>query len=228
MRKRQPIQPGEKFGRLKAIKVIEKHPVRGHKWLCICSCPNYTAVEAYASVLRTGKIKSCGCFPKGAASVAKKYFAFGQEMTISELAEKSKEFHDEPLQYDIIYDRITSGWDAERAVKAPRWKKTFFAFGKEMTMDDLRGKSKDFHRVPLSQQLIRKRLAMGWDIEKAVTTPRKLGGGKKKRNLSLEEIAALSGEYLGEPLSIGTVRKRLKLGWSIEEVAKTPRFSRRK
>ena len=51
----------EKFGRLLAIKRIEK---QGHNniWVCLCECGNTTKVQE--SNLISGHTKSCGCLRK--------------------------------------------------------------------------------------------------------------------------------------------------------------------
>lgn len=52
---------GKRFGRL---IVIERSPsVKGHtRWRCVCDCGNTTIV--FASPLKSGSTKSCGCLHK--------------------------------------------------------------------------------------------------------------------------------------------------------------------
>jgi hypothetical protein len=52
----------QRFGRLVAIRPIEKRS-KGHiAWECICDCGNIVVVAS--SRLRSGKTKSCGCLSK--------------------------------------------------------------------------------------------------------------------------------------------------------------------
>lgn len=53
---------GEKFGRLKAIKFINKKDSENGRssWLCECDCGNDLVVESYS--LRKNKTFSCGCY----------------------------------------------------------------------------------------------------------------------------------------------------------------------
>ena len=55
------IQPGEKYGRLKTIRPIEKCG-KHWKWLCKCDCGNETIV--YGDNLKRGHTESCGCLKK--------------------------------------------------------------------------------------------------------------------------------------------------------------------
>lgn len=68
-KKRRPIVPGEKFGRLTVIKQVEK-PVSGPRggkasgkyYLCKCECGKDVTVQS--SLLRNGHTQSCGCLQK--------------------------------------------------------------------------------------------------------------------------------------------------------------------
>lgn len=65
---------GERFGRLLVIERAEDYvPPSGNKkimWKCKCDCGNETIV--YASALRRGKTKSCGCIARENAKVLTK------------------------------------------------------------------------------------------------------------------------------------------------------------
>lgn len=50
---------GRKFGRLTALKRIEKNKDRNWKWLCECDCGKQALV--LGASLTTGNTKSCGC-----------------------------------------------------------------------------------------------------------------------------------------------------------------------
>lgn len=50
---------GQKFNLLTAISRGEKRPVGGYLWLFLCDCGNTKYI--YASVVKSGKTKSCGC-----------------------------------------------------------------------------------------------------------------------------------------------------------------------
>ena len=51
---------GQKFGRLTAIKVVDKTTRFESIWLCKCDCGNLTKVPC--TRLKSGKTKSCGCY----------------------------------------------------------------------------------------------------------------------------------------------------------------------
>ena len=52
---------GKKFGKLQVVKISHKN-AQGVFWECICDCGVKTVVRA--TLLRSGKTKSCGCFSK--------------------------------------------------------------------------------------------------------------------------------------------------------------------
>jgi len=56
---------GQTFGRLTVISLLPKIEGKGRKWLCLCSCGNYTKVETCS--LSGGKTRSCGCLSKEVA-----------------------------------------------------------------------------------------------------------------------------------------------------------------
>jgi len=47
------------YGRLTAIKEVNREAGKGVRWQCRCECGAYT--EAFARELRAGGVKSCGC-----------------------------------------------------------------------------------------------------------------------------------------------------------------------
>lgn len=52
---------GQRFGRLKVVEKVST--VKGQiRWKCKCDCGNYT--EAFASHLRSGNVRSCGCLAR--------------------------------------------------------------------------------------------------------------------------------------------------------------------
>jgi hypothetical protein len=60
---------GKKFGRLIVVSFYEWIPkIKQSKWLCKCSCGNYTYV--LGGNLKKGTTKSCGCLQKERASEA--------------------------------------------------------------------------------------------------------------------------------------------------------------
>jgi len=53
---------GQTFGRLTIIKRVENDKWKHIRWLCRCVCGKQTVV--YASNLKNGHAKSCGCLRK--------------------------------------------------------------------------------------------------------------------------------------------------------------------
>jgi len=52
---------GQKFNRLTVLKLAKQRDLRT-RWICKCECGKTKEIEAYA--LKSGGIKSCGCFKK--------------------------------------------------------------------------------------------------------------------------------------------------------------------
>ena len=53
------IVAGQRFGRLVALVRVENGVGGKVRWLCRCDCG--TEVEVFASGLRSGRTRSCGC-----------------------------------------------------------------------------------------------------------------------------------------------------------------------
>lgn len=56
-RRRQPVKPGDRFGRLVLVRQINKNP--GAKWETLCDCGNKKV--ARTASMRNGDTTSCGC-----------------------------------------------------------------------------------------------------------------------------------------------------------------------
>lgn len=65
---------GLKFNRLSVIKFLETRGNSSHAyWLCKCDCGN--EIEVRASHLKTGTVKSCGCYASEVSSKRLKEYA---------------------------------------------------------------------------------------------------------------------------------------------------------
>lgn len=53
------IVPGQRFGRLVAVARVENGAGGKVRWRCRCDCG--VEVEVFASGLRSGRTRSCGC-----------------------------------------------------------------------------------------------------------------------------------------------------------------------
>jgi hypothetical protein len=62
--KRIFICPNMTFGRLKTIKMCGWCYTRGYKWLCSCSCQEGKEIEVFSWDLKSGNVRSCGCWGK--------------------------------------------------------------------------------------------------------------------------------------------------------------------
>lgn len=52
----------QKFGRLTAVREVERNKSNQRQWLCECECGNAKVVRMHS--LRSGETKSCGCLPR--------------------------------------------------------------------------------------------------------------------------------------------------------------------
>ena len=55
---------GRRFGRLVVVKATDKRSGRAIVWRCLCDCGKN--VEVRSTILRSGRVKSCGCIKKEA------------------------------------------------------------------------------------------------------------------------------------------------------------------
>jgi len=65
-----PIRPGDKFGRLTVIGIVENSPTKNRKWKVECICG--AEKQVWASTLRGGQTKSCGCLLRKYAHIGEK------------------------------------------------------------------------------------------------------------------------------------------------------------
>lgn len=56
------IKPGDKFGLLETLEIVNKSKNGTYNWKCKCECGNETIVPT--SRLKIGRCKSCGCYRK--------------------------------------------------------------------------------------------------------------------------------------------------------------------
>lgn len=91
---------GQKFNKLKVIKLLGKDKYNSRLWDCLCDCGNSIAV--ISSNLIRNKVKSCGCYikfifkekrlPEGEASFNRKYADYKRKAENRNIAfELSKE-----------------------------------------------------------------------------------------------------------------------------------------
>jgi len=114
-RARQMIDlTGMKFGRLTVIREI---PVKGGKrrFICLCACGNEKEVSF--SNLRTGHVKSCGCY-----SVECRANSAVLTVTYDGVTKTLKQWaKDLGLNYHTIFNRICiKKWPIEKALCAPK------------------------------------------------------------------------------------------------------------
>lgn len=70
---------GQKFNHLLVLKVSEKKSKSGAMWECVCDCGKRTHVASFK--LRSGAIKSCGCYRKELLTNLKHGYARGKDRT---------------------------------------------------------------------------------------------------------------------------------------------------
>lgn len=63
--RREPVQIGERFGRLEVLRVYSPRRRDQFRVLCLCDC--LEVLSTTSTHLRAGKLKSCGCFRRDRA-----------------------------------------------------------------------------------------------------------------------------------------------------------------
>jgi len=86
------------------------------------------------------------------------------------------------LKYNTILARLSYGWTVEQALQRPQQRGRKPGQRKDAHMITYRGKTQsvgDWEReYSLRRDLLVQRLGLGWDIERALTTPKELRKGK--------------------------------------------------
>lgn len=90
---------GKRFGRLVAIKRLEKKRGRQFIWVCVCDCGKETLVPR--NYLTSGNTRSCGCLKK--ENIEKAWQANRKEFRVSETKEYKRDFQRKKLLNNKLY-----------------------------------------------------------------------------------------------------------------------------
>lgn len=142
---------------------------------------------------------------------AKTYMFNGETHTLSELSKISG------IGDNIIRARIKAGWSVEKAVsekeiaKNVALKSYYIYKDKRLTIAEIAKISE------MDEKLVRKRIHLGWDIEKIINTKPKIKKNYEqlKEGLTIDYICVASG------MSKSTVISRLNQGWDIKSIMET-------
>ncbi len=191
---------GKRFNHLIAISIAGKNKNRGLIWLCKCDCGNFK--EIYASHLKNGNTKGCGCLQK--PSVTKHSHAIhGKETS-------------EYYSWNNMKDRCANPKYAHyknyggRGIKVcDRWINSFENFFKDMG-----------HRPSEKYSLDRKNNDGNYDPDNCRwATPKEQALNRRNNIRYIIDDESMTIEQMSEKYNINknTLRTRLRRGWSIEE-----------
>ncbi len=156
--------------------------------------------------------------------------AFGETRTLAEWA------GDDRCQVSLkrLDERLRAGWDVERALSQPprtvRRDATHAAFGEVKTLTQWL----DDERCTVSRNTLRQRIAAGWPVEAALTTPRghalapeeaaAIGRTPPRTYAAFGEAKQLSAWARDErcAVSYDTLSHRLHAGWDFQEALTAP------
>ena len=109
MPKRQPLLPGQRFGRL----VVESEERPSVKWRAVCLCDCGNRVSVLEQNLRNGRAQSCGCRNRELAS---------ERMRAMELATR-----------DGRSESVRKAWEADDGTRRRRWPRSTGLTGYRVT-----------------------------------------------------------------------------------------------
>lgn len=156
------------------------------------------------------------------------------------LVEWAEQYH---IRKDVLGSRLRYGWSLGEALTTPVDKSSNVSTGRREWAKE-QGKGLEFNGeirlvcewaelYQMPKQTIYDRLALGWSLERALTTP--IGGvdkktssreGKRKNGkglLTFNGETKLISEWAEQyHMSTATLKHRLERKWSIEEALKTP------
>ncbi len=205
---------GKRFGRLIVLRYVDKDKWRDSRWLCLCGCGNEKII--LGNNLKRGAIKSCGC------------------LSIEKLIKRStKHGHSRRKQHSKTYtawshmiSRCTNpndinyhNYGGRGITVCKRWRK-FENFLEDMGEPPSAKHSID--RIDNNGNYCKSNCRWATDTEQQRNTRR---NHSVTYNGKTQCIAAWAEEY---GINDGTLRSRLRLGWSIEKALTTPVKKRRK
>ena len=204
------------FGRLEVVEYVGKYKYGGSLWRCRCICGGETVTRSQK--LNSGHSKSCGCFIKDASKHRRtKSFDYRGSQLWNTYYNVKKRCENTNCQYYYCY--------GGRGIKC-EWT-SFGEFLKEnldkfnYAKKKFEGKRLSIERIDVNGNYNKKNVT--WiplrDQAKNMTTNVKLSFQGVTMNIA-DWAKTESCRKLR--IKSGTIRDRLKLGWSIEKTLTTP------
>jgi len=208
---------GKRFGRLTVIKYGGKNNWGKSRWLCECDCGSKVVVNS--SSLNSGHTKSCGCLQKEKATISCLNRTIHGHKRVKKI---SKTY----VSWCGIIQRCTDPHYNEyeyyggRNIRVcKRWRNSFENFLEDMGE---RPEGRQIDRINNNGNYCKSNCR--WVTSKT--------NNRNKRNNHLETYDGKTQCLTAWAEDIGidrrTIKKRLKLGWSIEKALTTPVKKRRK
>lgn len=145
------------------------------------------------------------------------YVAFGEQKTMTAWLSDPRC----SVGYECLHGRLRLGWTFEEALTTPSRRHsqpTYQAFGEEKTLATW---ARD-PRCLVRKHNLKSRIQLGWDMERAMTTPVEAplytAFGEEKRLCEWAQDTRCV-------VSLNCLDSRLRLGWDLESALTTPRIS---
>jgi hypothetical protein len=203
MSKRQDVT-GQIFGRLTAVRFSHSDIYRASHWECLCSCGNSHTVNL--SSLKSGAVRSCGCFQKEVAKQqVETHGMCGKPEYRSWAGMVQRCTNPNAKHYDYYGGRGIA--------VCTEWLESFENFYRDMG-DRPAGCSLD--RIDSSGNYCKENCR--WS-----TASEQQNNMRSNRTLTYDGRTMTVAQWIKElNLNSNTTRKRLRLGWTAEEVLTTP------
>lgn len=198
---------GQRFGRLVAIKPVEKpsesDTCTTYKWLCVCDCGNVTTVSVNA--LTTGKTKSCGCLSR---EKVKRLYVGGTAPCKLNEKEKPRETNTSG-RTGVYFDQSKHLWCAEIMFRGEKHFLGRFAFREDAIKAREKAEEKYFEKF-LKKQAKKKQPEEQENIRLSPKVKNRVGktfGGLKVLGL-IEKRPKLESRYLCQCVECGKIIER--------------------
>ena len=198
---------GKRYGRLEVLEYAGNDRHQNAMWLCQCDCGNKKIIRG--GTLRSGKIKSCGCYNKELqANFKGRYKHGGKDTRLYTIWKVMRQrcFNPHTTNYKNYGGRgitICEEWGD-------------FSHFKEWALNNGYADNLSIDRIDVNGNYEPQNCRWSTDIEQARNRRDTIMISYRGKETPLRQVA----EEIG--VKYGTLRKRLISGWSVDRAINTP------
>lgn len=202
--RRQPIRPGDRFGRLVILDIVLDRKSRVYRCLCRCDC----GIEGrfQLSNIRRGATRSCGCYRREVTAARDTVHAMFGTPTYRAWTNMRRRCRD-------TSSVSWPSYGARGITVCPEWESSFRAFFEDM---GLRPEGTTLDRRDVNKNYCKENCRWASRLVQARNKTNNRYMECDGERLTITEWASRLG------CDASTIHMRIKLGWTTERAVKTP------